>query len=52
MAEKIALIMDWWQYSDQMPLVPFLNIGLSPFLAIVLLPILTFFITKKINQLF
>ena len=52
MAEKIALIMDWWQYSDQMPLVPFLNIGLSPFLAIVLLPILSFLITKKINQLF
>ena len=52
LAEKIALFMNWWQYSDQMPLVPILDIGLSPFLAIVLLPILTFLITKKINQLF
>ncbi|OEK03062.1 hypothetical protein BFP97_16720 [Roseivirga sp. 4D4] len=52
LAEKIALYMNWWTYTDQMPLVPFLNIGLSPFLAITLLPVLTFLFSRKINQIF
>ena len=41
-AEKIALYMNWWTYTDQMPMVPFL--------AIALLPILTIFLSKKIDQ--
>ena len=41
-AEKIAFYMNWWTYTDQMPMVPFL--------AIALLPILTIFLSKKIDQ--
>lgn len=51
-AEKIALILGLWQYDESMPLLPFTNIGLSPFLAISVLPILTFILTKKIYQIF
>lgn len=52
LAEKISLYMNWWIYTDQMPLVPLLDIGLSPFLAITLLPIITFLLSRKINQIF
>lgn len=52
MAEKIALYMNWWTYTDQMPMVPLLDIGMSPFLAITLLPTFTFLLARKINQIF
>jgi len=45
-------LLGWWQYNDQMPVILILNIGLSPFLAISLLPIITFIASKKINQIF
>ncbi len=51
-AEKIALYMNWWTYTDQMPMVPLLDIGMSPFLAITLLPTFTFLLARKINQIF
>jgi magnesium-transporting ATPase (P-type) len=51
-AEKAALLLGWWQYNDQMPVILILDIGLSPFLAISLLPIITFIASKKINQIF
>jgi hypothetical protein len=51
-AEKAALLLGWWQYNDQMPIISILDIGLSPFLAIALLPLLTFILAEKINQIF
>lgn len=51
-AEKIALYLNWWTYTDQMPMVPLLDIGMSPFLAITLLPTFTLLLARKINQIF
>ncbi len=49
-AEGLALYLGWWDYTDRMPTIP-PGIGLSPFLAIALLPVITFLISRKINQI-
>lgn len=46
-AEKAALLMDFWEYKEQMPLIPYLKIGLSPFLAISILPLLSFYFASR-----
>jgi len=46
--ELRALYLQNWEYNAQMPLIPFLDVGLSPILQMMILPILTFFITKII----
>lgn len=52
LAEWIALKLQLWNYNEKMPLVPVIGIGLSPFLQIILLPALTFYIGRKITLLF
>lgn len=47
-AEWVAVELDFWSYNEQMPVVPFLDIGLSPFLAIIVNPILSFILAYKI----
>ncbi len=37
-AEKTALALDWWKYNDRMPIIPVLEVGVSPFLQIALTP--------------
>ncbi len=47
-AEWVAVELDFWSYNKRMPVVPFLDIGLSPFLAIIVNPILSFICARKI----
>lgn len=47
-AEWVAVELDFWSYNERMPVVPFLDIGLSPFLAIIVNPILSFICARKI----
>jgi len=35
--ERAALAFDFWSYSDRMPILPVLGVGLSPFLQLTLL---------------
>lgn len=43
--EKWALKTGEWDYTDSMPLVPVLEVGLSPLLQLVLLPVLTYYVS-------
>lgn len=36
-----------WQYNELMPLIPILNIGITPLLQMAILPPLTFYLTYK-----
>lgn len=47
-AEWVAVELNFWSYNDKMPIIPFLGIGLSPFLAILINPTLSFILTHKI----
>lgn len=50
--EKWALAREQWSYTDHMPIVPVFDVGLLPFLQLLLLPSLTFYIsatTAKLN---
>ena len=38
-----------WQYTDTMPLVPFLQIGITPVLQMIIIPPLTILLTRKIS---
>jgi hypothetical protein len=37
-----------WSYTDNMPIVPFTKVGLSPLLQMMLLPLLTFWLSYKL----
>lgn len=45
--EKLPLSWGWWSYSPQMPVLPWVRVGLSPFLQISLLPLGTFFLVSR-----
>lgn len=45
--EKYALDTWRWDYNEYMPIIPFLWIGLSPILQLIITPYLTFFIIWK-----
>jgi hypothetical protein len=50
--EKAPVFLGLWSYEESMPIVPIVAIGLSPFLQITFLPLLTFlliffFLPKK-----
>lgn len=47
-AEWVAIELNFWSYNDKMPIVPVLEVGLSPFLAIVVNPTLSFILVFKI----
>ncbi len=46
--EKWALITGRWNYTESMLVIPFLNVGLIPVLQMMLLPLLTFYVAKKL----
>lgn len=48
--EKWALVVDRWQYSSAMPLVPFIEVGLLPVLQMSLLPLLTYYISRRVSS--
>jgi len=48
--ESWALIRKQWNYSSNMPILPFTKIGLSPVLQMMILPFITFYLTKKISE--
>lgn len=47
-AEKTSLLLNLWRYTDKMPLVPLLGIGLSPWLAIIVIPLSSFIIADRL----
>lgn len=47
-AEWVAIELNFWSYNDKMPIIPVLEVGLSPFLAIVVNPTLSFILVFKI----
>lgn len=46
-AEKINILAGRWSYDGLMPLVPYLDVGLSPVLQMTLLPFATFLIARR-----
>ncbi len=55
----IAILIEWfavhglhrWAYTDQMPRIPVLGVGLTPILQMLILPPLIFFLTHKFSRL-
>ena len=45
-----ALRADKWAYAASMPIIPFLEVGLTPFFQLALLSLATFMILKKFSQ--
>jgi hypothetical protein len=43
--EKSALLLNLWRYKEKMPKIPLLNVGLWPVLQLMILPMLTYFIS-------
>ncbi len=60
LSEKRHLLIGTWQYSNLMPIIPRVNVGLSPVLQFMLLPTLSYFLSfkylnkqsKKINNIY
>lgn len=46
--EKWALATGRWQYDSAMPLIPYVEVGLLPVIQMTLLPLLTYYISKRI----
>ena len=45
--ERIALLTDMWSYSALMPIIPILSIGLTPFLVISIVPVLSMYLASR-----
>lgn len=45
--EKLALSAQRWDYAQSMPIIPIVEVGLTPVLQMMLLPIVTFYLTSK-----
>ena len=45
--EQLAHRENYWLYTDAMPVVPYINTGLSPLLQMMLLPLLTFWLSSR-----
>ncbi len=52
LAETRHLSIGTWSYSDKMPIIPIVNVGLSPVLQFMILPLLIFTISLKIVKRF
>lgn len=50
--EYRALLFDTWAYTSTMPIIPYVKVGLTPVLQMVLLLPLTMYIVKKISSTF
>ena len=48
LSEKRHLKIGSWAYDQSMPIVPFVNVGLSPFLQFLLLPVVIYFLSYRI----
>jgi len=48
--ELQGLYLQKWEYNSLMPMIPLLNVGLSPIVQMMTLPLITFLITKKIME--
>lgn len=49
--EYKGLALDRWQYLPDMPIIPLLNVGLSPVIQMALLLPLTFFIVSRVQKI-
>lgn len=50
--EKWALAGEQWSYTNEMPVVPVLDVGLLPLLQLMLLPGLTFYLSARATKLY
>jgi hypothetical protein len=48
--EQWAFALDQWNYTERMPVVPIINIGLSPLLQLMLLPLMSYLISYKLLE--
>ena len=48
--EYWAFAINYWTYAEEMPVVPYLGIGLSPLLQMMLLPLLTFILVAQMSK--
>lgn len=48
--EVQGLVLGKWEYAEAMPIIPVLNVGVSPILQMVVLAPLIFFITERLLQ--
>ena len=48
LSEKRHLLLGSWAYDQSMPIVPFVNVGLSTFLQFFLLPVIIYFLSYRI----
>lgn len=49
LVERHALTIGKWQYAGNMPIVPLLQVGLTPFIQLALLSLLTYWMIKKFS---
>ena len=52
LSEKRHLLLGSWAYDQSMPIVPFVNVGLSPVLQFFLLPVIIYFLSHLIISKF
>ena len=52
LSEKRHLLLGSWAYDQSMPIIPFVNVGLSPVLQFFLLPVLIYFLSHIIISKF
>ncbi len=52
LAEMLHLANGSWKYSQRMPIIPIGNVGLSPFLQFIILPVLSYRISSYFTQNF
>ena len=45
--EQVSIGADMWAYTNEMPVIPYLETGLSPLLQMMLLPVLTFWASSR-----
>lgn len=48
--ERFAFLFNLWSYSEQMPILPLIKVGLLPFLQLTLLVPLVIWLTRKIRK--
>lgn len=48
--ERIAFYFNLWSYKESMPIVPFIEVGILPFIQLILLVPLSIFLANQINK--
>jgi len=49
--ERWAFITGRWSYTESVPIIPFLKVGITPILQMMIVPILTFYLSAKYKKL-